>query len=350
MKVLAAGWHTGSVNSIAPVVRELVNKKVKVFTVAYGVGAKAFANHKIKPDLILDKIELSNIRKIIQKIMPTSILTGLAVPDKSEPLCLEQEMVREGKNLGIFTLSVLDFWGNYLERVSKLDVTTQPVRITVPFRYIPDKIACLDELSMREMTSLGFPKSSLLLTGNPHFAEIIRKKPSVREEKMRILYCSQPIEHHYGDSLGYTEKSIFRELFKTLYMLSEKLGKIIIDIRLHPREKQPFFETGVFGNIEIRDDNDDLHTALARAQVIASIVSTVLVEARLLGKPAISIEIGKKEEAQNFLKTNSLNITSSALTTHMLYTLLDDAFRNKLKQNEISFPSNPTEFILSNLK
>ncbi len=349
MRVLAAAWHPGSINAITPVINKLKSRNEKVAVVGYKETSSVFKRYGIFPDIILDNMRPETIMDLLSKRNPSSILTGLAVPDAQHPFCLEQEITLAAKQSGVKSVGVLDFWANYIERVSKTDPSSR--QIFKKFAYLPDIVCVMDEFAKNEMLEQGFPESHLLVTGNPYFLHVKNRAENldVKENPHQVLFCSEPIALHYGHSLGFDEKSILYSVFKVLSLIGRnRNAHYNLVVRKHPREK-PVDISGLESNfVSVICDNDsDLHAQIMSSRVAVSPFSTVLIEARILGKYAISAQIGRKENAPEYLITNKLGITSLATSEVKLLHLINLAIDGNLKQKEMHVPNDCIDKVIS---
>lgn len=352
MRVLAAGWHPGSVNAIAPVVHELKRRGAQVRIVAYGVGDSIFRKHKLQADIVLEKVDPKVAMQLLREERPTSLLCGASAPDSSNPLCLEQELVGAAREMGIRSVSVLDFWSNYLKRVSRLDVSVTPPRIVEPFAFMPDVMCVMDGNALAEMVKEGFDPARVAITGNPEYAAVAAKRaPLAGSGTPRMLFCSQPIELNYGDSYGFTEKTALRSLLEALSLIARESGSAFsLTVRKHPREGE--IDLSWFSDPRVRverDDKADLHGAILGSGIVFGVFSTVLIEARLLGRHSISVQIGRKEGSPEHLITNRFGITSLALTEVELGHLIRKALDGTLVQKDMNVPDGCEDLIIRQL-
>ena len=168
--MIAASYHRGSANAISPVITELINKgKVDVVVVGHGPAQEAFRSFNIDYKTVdyhgLEDISTDSMIQLLKIEKPSLVLTGTACQTPKKKDVLEQTVTLAAKNLGIKSLAVLDFWAEYIERFSDFFTDER-------FKFLPDKIAVMDNIAVEEMLSKGFGKEKLIVTGNPYFSEL----------------------------------------------------------------------------------------------------------------------------------------------------------------------------------
>lgn len=344
-KILATSYHTGGANAIIPVVKKLKEKnEADVSLMGYKNSETIFKNagleFKTLADYNIKNGSFESAEKILEKEKPDLILTGPSMQNKSEKEIIEHSFIHTAKQKNIPTLTVLDSWTFYAQKFSdyyEADGKYDPNSQTGKFKFLPDKIAVLDELAKNAMINLGFDEKKLIVTGNPYydqlneftekFGELERKK--IREElcidkdSNLFTYISQPIEKRRGISLGFTEKTAFKELADALEIINDKnaekknvLKDISLVVKTHPSEdkwnlKQAWElkETKSFGYPLSIDNDLSRHpwNVVLASDIIVSCFSTTLVEACYLDKIAISLQPGLKKEDE--LTFNQLGIT-----------------------------------------
>lgn len=386
-KILATSWHPGGANAIAPVIKSL-DGKIEIITLGYEHSEKIFGNSGINyrtlKEYNLRNVSLNSMNKLLDFVHPSLILTGTSIQDKEVREVIEQTMVLSSRNKGIVSLSVMDMGGNYWKRFSDLydnygrfreeiyETTITSKNYTKKdgkFKFLPSKIAIIDDLSKKEMISEGFEENTLEITGNPFFDDIIRLKKEFNEkEKVRsdlginqrnymILFASQPIENTYGEKLGYTEKTVLEELLKSVKQISQGRG-ISVLVKIHPREDIRNLERIVreeeFRELEIRVNKEyDPKDALMASDAVVSAFSTTLIESTYLDLPSISLQPGLK--AKDYLSnTNDLGITIPVYQKGELEGILrklisEESYRQELamKRRELKIDGKATERVVS---
>jgi predicted glycosyltransferase len=159
------------------------------------------------------------------------------------------------------------------------------------------------------MISLDFQEKIIEVTGQPYFEYIqnksnnypavkdIRKNLGVENTSFLLTYASEPITETYQTSdhtspLGYTEESNLRHLLKSL----EKISKpITIIVKLHPKEsseKFAFLKKEKFSHTVKVIKDFPVGNLIYASDLVCGMSSMFLIEAMLMRKAVISIQIG----------------------------------------------------------
>lgn len=248
------------------------------------------------------------------------------------------------RRLGIPSLALLDFWSNYRLRFEDADGQL----------LLPDRIAVMDELAVREMSAAGFPADILVVTGQPAFDGLPEHKRSftptrraqvrhdlgVADDELLVLYASQPFSALYGSlekaraALGFDEDQVFELCFDTLAQLAGRYGKnLVFGIRRHPREAaRPCQASRITGFRTMSCQGDDRHDAILAADLVLGMNSALLMEAVLLGQIVVSVQPGLR--LADALPCNrdgrSILVTDRQLMKTTLETaLFDQAWRQR---------------------
>lgn len=179
---------------------------------------------------------------------------------------LELESIAFCKSNGIKTVSILDYWCNYMDRFKYKD--------TVVF---PDRLFVMDQLAFNEAVKEGVDPSIIRITGNPGLDHYVHKKLNNK----KVLFISQPLSLLYNISeTGYDEFAAFKNVIDACEELS-----ITPYIKFHPKEtermRELYQEYSVGGNIEeiVSDYN-----------AVIGMTTMGLLQCSLMGIPVISFQ------------------------------------------------------------
>lgn len=261
-------------------------------------------------------ITREDIQTFLQKVRPDFIITGTSADDLTEKYIWS---VAEKK--GIPSFAILDHWVNYGVRFSPYgvaDLAQYHADRTHPFQ--PTKILVMDDYAKQALIKDGIEHTRMIVTGHPYFEILLRsrnspgKSDSVRnrhgiaDSDFLLTFASEPISKVYDNNdpdkpyLGYTEKSIFLNLAAALEQSSrESDRKITCLIKLHPKE-----DAGAYDDILKHREGSTVRYLVDResspvdvirsSQLICGMSSMLLIEAVIIGKPVISVQIGLKRE------------------------------------------------------
>lgn len=311
-KILIGAWHRGGGQAVYPPARKIAIEGYAMISLVTGPSIDVFKDLPFKTPESYGFVAIGpeEAKRIIEAEQPSAVLIGTSSQDKDTPITLEQALTLAAKEMNIPTIAVLDLWGNYTRRFSDMPTFDNK-------KYLPSKICVPDNIAYDEMIREGFDSDTLAITGNPYFDDIAQSKQQFTTEQRQtlraglhkhvLLFASQPIEFHYGTALGYTEKTALQEI-----LLSIPDNTTII-IRPHPKENpEELRAVAESTNAHyIIDAKTPLQDAIMASDIILSPFSTILIDAALLGVPAISLQPGLIKE--DFLPTNKLGITYPVL-------------------------------------
>ncbi len=343
----------GGANAIVPVIKQLYSeKKMEILVFAYKQAIDIMEKNNISFFTLDEDITNSAIQDVLQKNHPSIIVTGTSV----NTIDLEKKFIRAARKLKIPSIAVLDFWSNYSLRFSD-DVGD--------LKFVPEKIAIMDEIASNDMIAEGFHPDTLIVTGQPAFDALekfklmynnenrqkIRNEFHIHENEFFVLFLSQPLSRMYGDDesnprfLGYTEKTVIRNLVAALNKISQDYKKrIALIIRPHPREKSDEFKniTSKVIRIIVSRDNNPREMVMS-ADLVIGMNTELLVEACYLGCIVVSLQPGLRNK--DVLPTNHEGYSVPVYTQEKIIDiirmmLMDPDRRSKMKCNLDHFKHN----------
>jgi hypothetical protein len=352
-KVLIFSRDPGGANAVIQLIDPLLEKGYDVEV--YGKDAaisvyKKFYNLYKDISKELDNINLETICTFIKRIAPDFIITGTSSDDFTE-----RYIWTVSETMGIPAFAVLDQWINYSLRFKNTSCIGE--------FYLPTKIFIMDEYAQNEMCKEGIDKDRIVVTGQPFF-EYVRKNKfkfdSGQIEKFKeeivgskntllFVFVSQPIStlcllnEMEEDYWGYTEKDIFLKVIRCLEKICNGSDKnIMLVIRMHPKDKIDNYADIINKNCTnvrcIFDNEFDSNLLLMASDLIIGMYSMLLLEAAILDRKFISVQIGLKRE--NPLILDRIGINKSILTKNELEEVLYNTIFNdydKRKSYQINF-------------
>ncbi|OPY58783.1 MAG: hypothetical protein A4E55_00657 [Pelotomaculum sp. PtaU1.Bin035] len=226
----------------------------------------------------------------IENIIANQQLLGL-VTGRSWGTDIELHAISRCKKANIPTILILDYWSNYA-----LEFNNSPNICAYPDYYI-----VMDELAKKEAISEGVPSNILYALGHPgldRFVNYKRIKHQKSNSKRKALFLSQPLSQLYGQSLGYTERSVLEDYI--LALQSKKNWSLYV--KFHPKDdmsfKQRYIDRSVQGNlIEILPEFD----------LIIGMNTIGLLHAVLMDLPTVSYQPNLRQA--DMCITNKLGLT-----------------------------------------
>jgi hypothetical protein len=340
----------GGASAVGKVIKLLeLDRRVFIKPVAYKEAATVWDEMEIPYQKIPDDFTQESTLALLKKPDVKLLFTGTSV----NSVDLEKQFIVGARQIGLPSLSLVDFWTNYTWRFS--DNAGNLV-------YLPDKIAVMDEYACQEMIREGFDPSGLVNTGQPVFDDLadwraqfsiqrrdeIRTQLGVRAGELLVLFASQPLTSLYGTDtfqtkyLGFDEWSVLEDLIKSLEDIkAETDANIHLVIRPHPRET-----VGPF--MDYRSDSYPItvvETGSGRSQVMAADLvvgmnTELLIEACYLGCITLSLQPGLRHPDR--LPTNHLGFSRAVYNQEdikpaLRELLLDEAARSRMLENVSKF-------------
>jgi hypothetical protein len=365
-KIFLFSRDPGGANTIIPLVAPLKSKGYKLYIYGKDFSLLRYSKFGLNGKDI--KVEIANINVnsvelFLRKIRPDIIITGTSANDFTE-----KYIWQAAKNLGIYSIAILDHWINYGVRFSKYAVSDLDKYIKNKRHvYLPSKIAVMDEYAKLEMIKEGINKSLIFVSGQPFFEFLNIQQKEYLESKDNLVvakdkddfvisYISEAISQTYPNNYwGYTEKTIFDEFLYALdRVISNFDKKITLIIKIHPREIEAFYLKKINsyrgkGINFIIDKQLNSWELICKTDIVCGMISMFLIEASILKKPVISMQIGLKRK-NNFV-LDRMGIVDTILDRESLLTKLNDVIINKkFPQSYFSVISNPIEKIINHIE
>ncbi|MGB8523359.1 MAG: CDP-glycerol glycerophosphotransferase family protein, partial [Candidatus Acidiferrales bacterium] len=220
----------------------------------------------------------------------------------------------------------------------------------------------------------GIDREKLVVSGQPFF-DYIRKTgerfTTGEIEKLRreltgtpgglvFVFASQPIASIHRkngmaeDYWGYTETTVLKRVVRCLSKLTEEMAvKVTLVIRLHPKDESNVYQDALAtssNSIKVVVDREtDSSLLLKAADLIIGMFSMLLLEAAILDKRFISVQIGLKRE--NPLIFDRMGLMRSILTEKELEETLRGILNGENRQGpNLKFEFGATERIVKYLE
>ena len=308
-KILFYSRDPGGTNCVIPVYQGLRELK-GVESLLWG---KDYAIQKYQEEGLMYRdvgdLKPEEIHGLLRQYNPKVLITGTSYGDRTE-----QRLWKWAKELGTYSMAILDQWLSYRVRFSD-----RSGRLT-----LPDKILVMDEFAKQEMVVEGFDQRRILVTGQPHFEalqEKAKKITTLDKKKIKkdlnlqngiiVLFVSEPLSNALHVDIGFTEHTILRELISTVQQIKPSVTVNVL-VKLHPKEdvslmKKTIGSFPVVPNIRVSIvSGQPLLPLILITDIVIGMQSTVLIEANLLKKPVMSIQIGRKGPDQFILSKRGI--------------------------------------------
>lgn len=297
MRLLFCATDPGGSACLAPVVK-LALKNHDIVVLASEITKRLFHQGGIDSEII-DCETVDEAAELLKRLQPDAAILGTAAPERAE-----SKLTIAARNLGIWTVAVLDEWYRYQIRFGQEDGT---------MTHVPDVICMQDDLAVTEAIAEGVPASAIRITGSPSLAIyadtaenlLLQAAPSILTDdgqSIRLLFISERIAKGHGRSpgesgfigpyCGFTEETVRNDI-------ADALGKIDVNVRvlekLHPHESNiPPPPDDIQSNTTWHSitDEEPLGMILAHSDVVVGMQSVALLEATLFGHRPISYQPG----------------------------------------------------------
>ena len=174
----------------------------------------------------------------------------------------------------------------------------------------PDAVTVLDDASIDEAAADGVPRRLCHATGSPALAEIadrvrqLESAPAERPaslaalpDRPTVVFISETIVDDYGRDetggplgpfAGFTEDTVLEQLIESL----EGIGPIVLVNKRHPSAGNGIAPRGTADIAVVTVTDEALWPLLRAAHAVVGMRSIGLLEAALLGVPAVSFQPG----------------------------------------------------------
>lgn len=373
-KILLFSRDPGGANTIIPLIKPLKEKGYETRLFGKDVALEKYSKASILGLNIMDyvkNIDPKSIEEFLINERPDFIITGTSAEDFTE-----RYIWKVGEKLAIPSFAVLDQWINYGIRFSKYK--TSEIREYNNDRihlYLPSKILVMDDYAKHEIINDGLDPSRIILTGQPYFETILKKKEKTSSEEIKklkektgidkssfvITFASEPVSNDYDKSnnsknyLGYTERTVVKEIIESIKIISlEYNKKIYFVIRPHPRENIESYKDLIvlFKNEKINiivDKNLDSWDLILMSDLVCGMSSMFLIESVILGKPILSVQIGLNRESPFILVRRGIvkNILDKDTLLARLKPIIIDS---KTSQYNFDVVKNPVDNVICQME
>ncbi|MFH0779341.1 MAG: hypothetical protein V1928_00605 [Parcubacteria group bacterium] len=281
-KTLVCASDAGGANAILPVVKRLLVDNADLICVIDNQARELFRQAEIE---FIDArtIALVDLHELMEKFKPDLFLAGTSLGNT-----IDKDILLWCRERFVPSVYVLDFWANYWQRFSSE---------RKDFKYLPDYICVMDDISKQDMVDEGFAEKQIIVTGNPHFDHFADGISLTGEKTNRVLFVSQPLralnERSEIEKYGYDEYQVLKDV---LHIWSTAPAESQLIIRLHPNEDRLKFNSLLDPNdarISL-DNRPDVKESISAVDLVIGMNSIVLFQAVAAGKPVISYQPGLK--------------------------------------------------------
>ena len=370
-RILIFSRDPGGTNAIMPLIEPLRVLGNEVSVYGKDAALSIYRKQNIDCSDICDTIPSGTQEEtdeFVRKTRPDLIVTGTSSEDFTE-----RHLWKAAERAEITSFAVLDQWTNYRLRLISEGGDPMNERATSEL-IVPSFFFIMDEFARKEMCALGIDREKLVVSGQPFFdyirktgdrfttqeIEKLRRELTGTEGGLVFVFASQPIASIHRkngmaeDYWGYTEKTVLKSVVECLSKLTEEMAiKVTLVLRLHPKDESNVYQDALatFPNsIKVVVDREtDSSLLLKAADLIIGMFSMLLLEAAILERRFISVQIGLKRE--NPLIFDRMGLVRSILTDKELEETLRGILNGKKRQGpNLKFEFGATERIVKYLE
>jgi hypothetical protein len=330
-RILALSKDRGSVQAIVPVVAEL---RARLFPVSLVIPSGC---HELATAWGLESATLEvadfiaapeiYMARLFDEVNPAVLLAGTSPAKGCGPETPEQFAIREARQRGIPSITVLDYWGMYSERFCAADGSVDDC-------LLPDRLCALDSRCREDLLRLGIPAGRVEITHNPWLDGILCEAsvlppPSrmLDSPGWRVLFVSQPLSKWLSPESPLPQYKLLQSLVAAL-----PSGRHRVIVWKHPAEPteqwQNIDQFGV-GEVEVCLTEERGPALLAHVDLLVSVHSTTVHEALHYGTPCLSLRIGLSSPSSYAEK---LGLADTAKTLNALQAFLASADPQQLRR------------------
>lgn len=267
--ILFAAHDPGSANVIRPLLRRLRAAGRPVLAIGSGpaltiLDASPHAHGRAELDGLLSTVA------------PSVVVTGAGAPG------IEQTLWQAAAAQGIPSFAVVDVAFRLRQRFVAVDGA----------QAYPSDVGVLDAECAAAMAEEAPGPARVHVVGNPYFEEVADGAAPPDTALGPPVFFSEPWAEMYGDSPA--------DQYSLAAVLAEALaaaGEHHLAVRPHPLEGlsgwQAWREAGRASGLDVSIVDGDSHKIGRNARLVTGIITAMLVECALAGRPTLSIQIGR---------------------------------------------------------
>jgi len=210
-----------------------------------------------------------------------------------------------------------------------------------------DKFAIYGNFSKQLCLNHNIDSSKLVITGNPRYDELFRRK--IISEQKNILITLSGIAStgwstFFSTSLILKYEKMFREVLKSLSKYDKN-----ITIKLHPTQDPVIDVQGIVNEILPHAKiykNANTYDLISQSDIVISAPSSVITEALILDKPVFLIKFLADDSGTPYEKYNAVLTTESIneIDLKIKQILFDKEIRDMLKKGRREFLEDALEY------
>jgi len=238
-------------------------------------------------------------------------------------------------------------FANYTKAISYFDILDD-------YHLIKHKIAVWGDIVKDYLINVkAIPENKIIVSGSPKYDSYSRIKKNEKSQKIMLVTLRPIITHMEGPRIELYEK--YEKVLRKLIQISKNIENLQIIFKLHPQQnisnqiiinmikENKKIKILQFEPIKELLSDCDLHVNIAPDNFDAS---TVILEAMIIGKPTLNIQLQKNKIEFEFIKNNAIKsvyyesnieqLVLDLISEHGAEELLNNSqnFLNKYMKNQ----------------
>ena len=341
-KVELEEFEKNKINFFNKMNEVIKNKKIFLNFDYKGINFGSFLQKKLNRILIQRLDEYIMQILIAESIKSRSDIQGILTLNLSG----ETEKVFSYVQEKIPILYLQHGFANYTESISYFDVLDD-------FEAIKNKIAVWGDIIKDYLIRVrAVPENKIIVSGSPKYDSFSRIEKNSKRKKIMLVTIRPIAMHVEGPRIELYEK--YEDVIHKLIQISKKIENLQIIFKLHPQQnisnqiiinmikENDRIKILQFEPIKELLSDCDLHVNIAPDNFDAS---SVILEAMMMGKPTLNIQLQKNEIEFEFMKENAIKsvyydsnieqLVLDLISNHGIEELLNNSqnFLNKYMKN-----------------
>jgi len=334
-KVELEEFEKNKINFFNKMNEVIKNKKIFLNFDYKGINLSSFLQKKLNRILIQRLDEYIMQILIAESIKSRSDIQGIVTLNFSG----ETEKVFSYVQEKIPILYLQHGFANYIESTSHFDVLDD-------FHSIKNKIAVWGDIIKDYLICVkAIPENKIIVSGSPKYDSFSRIEKNEKSQKIMLVTLRPIITHVEGPRIELYEK--YEEVIHKLIQISKNIKNLQIIFKLHPQQnpsnqiiidmikKNNRIKILQFNPIKELLSDCDLHVNIAPDNFDAS---TVILEAMIMGKPTLNIQLQKNEIEFEFMKAGAIKtINYDSDIKEVIFDLISHHGTEELINNSQNF-------------
>jgi len=211
------------------------------------------------------------------------------------------EILEKCKKTGLKTIFIFDHWSKYKDHFAGADGRL----------VLPDKILVMDKLVRQELIDIGVSESNIVVVGHPSVEETMKlfsqldekdldqiwAKMGVSPGQKTVLLALEPLaDFEQLAFLGYDDRTTTLSVVEVTSQITGH--EICLVVRLHPNQNRDKYisflkEHNLQDKVILCPEDITQAESIFASNVVLGMTSVFLIHARVVGKPAISLQVNR---------------------------------------------------------